>query len=431
MLCHRDYHSRNLMRHAERLYWIDFQDARMGPATYDLASLLRDAYVDVPEELQDELKERFRQKAAPDEPREVFRRRFDLMCVQRNLKALGTFGYMATVRQQPGLPAVHPAHPGPRAAQPVALPGARAALADALAPRPGARLTRDDTMKTARIEEFGSHVGEEVLVRGWIHNKRSSGKLQFLIVRDGLGLRAGGGVEEGGAARGVGRRSRRRGRSRRSSSRARCGTTSARPAATRSTCARPRCCRPVHDYPITPKDHGTAFLMEHRHLWLRSARQHAIARVRHTVVKAVRDYLDDQGFILADTPIFTPAACEGTTTLFGVPYFDEGTAYLTQSGQLYNEATAAAHGKVYCFGPTFRAEKSKTRRHLTEFWMVEPEIAFAHLDDAMALAEGLVCSRGRAGAREAQGGAEGPRARHREAREREGRPSRACTTRTR
>jgi asparaginyl-tRNA synthetase len=131
--------------------------------------------------------------------------------------------------------------------------------------------------------------------------------------------------------------------------------------------------------------------MEHRHLWLRSTRQHAIALVRHTVVKAVRDYLDGQGYILVDTPIFTPAACEGTSTLFGVPYFDEGTAYLTQSGQLYSEATVAAHGRVYCFGPTFRAEKSKTRRHLTEFWMVEPEIAFAHLDDAIALAEGLVC----------------------------------------
>ncbi len=131
--------------------------------------------------------------------------------------------------------------------------------------------------------------------------------------------------------------------------------------------------------------------MENRHLWLRSQRQHAIIRVRHAVVKACRDYLDDSGFTLVDTPIFTPAACEGTSTLFGVPYFDEGTAYLTQSGQLYSEATAAAHGKVYCFGPTFRAEKSKTRRHLTEFWMVEPEIAFAHLDDAVALAEGLVC----------------------------------------
>jgi asparaginyl-tRNA synthetase len=148
---------------------------------------------------------------------------------------------------------------------------------------------------------------------------------------------------------------------------------------------------PSQDYPITPKDHGTAFLMENRHLWLRSQRQHAIIRVRHAVVKACRDYLDDSGFTLVDTPIFTPAACEGTSTLFGVPYFDEGTAYLTQSGQLYSEATAAAHGKVYCFGPTFRAEKSKTRRHLTEFWMVEPEIAFAHLDDAVALAEGLVC----------------------------------------
>ena len=146
----------------------------------------------------------------------------------------------------------------------------------------------------------------------------------------------------------------------------------------------------THDYPITPKEHGTAFLMEHRHLWLRSTRQHAIARIRHTVIKASRDYLDDRGYLLVDTPIFTPAACEGTTTLFGVPYFDEGTAYLTQSGQLYSEATAAAHGKVYCFGPTFRAEKSKTRRHLTEFWMVEPEIAFAHLDDAITLGEGLV-----------------------------------------
>jgi asparaginyl-tRNA synthetase len=148
----------------------------------------------------------------------------------------------------------------------------------------------------------------------------------------------------------------------------------------------------VHDYPITPKEHGTAFLMEHRHLWLRSPRQHAVLRVRHAVVKAVRDFLDDAGYTLIDTPIFTPAACEGTTTLFSVPYFDEGTAYLTQSGQLYSEATAAAHGKVYCFGPTFRAEKSKTRRHLTEFWMVEPEMAYAQLEDAITLAEQLVCA---------------------------------------
>ena len=150
--------------------------------------------------------------------------------------------------------------------------------------------------------------------------------------------------------------------------------------------------QPVHDYPITPKEHGTAFLMENRHLWIRSQRQHAVLRVRHSVIKATRDFLDDRGFTLVDTPVFTPAACEGTTTLFAVPYFDEGTAYLTQSGQLYNEATAAAHGKVYCFGPTFRAERSKTRRHLTEFWMVEPEMAFAHLEDAIVLAQDLVCA---------------------------------------
>jgi asparaginyl-tRNA synthetase len=146
----------------------------------------------------------------------------------------------------------------------------------------------------------------------------------------------------------------------------------------------------VHDYPITPKEHGTEFLMDHRHLWLRSRRQHAILKVRHTVVKAVRDFLDNDGFTLADAPIFTPAACEGTTTLFEVDYFEGEKAYLTQSGQLYNEATAAALGKVYCFGPTFRAEKSKTRRHLTEFWMVEPEMAYAKLDDVMNLSERML-----------------------------------------
>ncbi|MEP6741733.1 MAG: asparagine--tRNA ligase, partial [bacterium] len=139
-----------------------------------------------------------------------------------------------------------------------------------------------------------------------------------------------------------------------------------------------------------PKEHGTEFLMDHRHLWLRSRRQHAILKVRHTVVKAVRDFFDNDGFTLADAPIFTPAACEGTTTLFEVDYFDGEKAYLTQSGQLYNEATAAAFGKVYCFGPTFRAEKSKTRRHLTEFWMVEPEMSYATLDDVMTLAERLL-----------------------------------------
>ncbi len=143
-------------------------------------------------------------------------------------------------------------------------------------------------------------------------------------------------------------------------------------------------------YPITPKEHGVDFLMDHRHLWLRSQRQHAIIRVRHEIIRAVRDYFDNNGFTLVDTPIFTPAACEGTTTLFEVNYFDDEKAYLSQSGQLYSEATAMAFGKVYCFGPTFRAEKSKTRRHLTEFWMVEPEMAYADLEEVKRVAEEMV-----------------------------------------
>jgi asparaginyl-tRNA synthetase len=245
-------------------------------------------------------------------------------------------------------------------------------------------------VESVRIGDFKGHVGREVEVFGWLHNKRSSGKLQFLIVRDGSGFaqavlaKAAVPPEAWEAAEKAGQES----------SLAITGKVKEdkrAPGGFEMEATGLRVLHAAHDYPITPKDHGTAFLMENRHLWLRSQRQHAIIRVRHAVVKACRDYLDDQGYTLVDTPIFTPAACEGTTTLFGVPYFDEGTAYLTQSGQLYSEATAAAHGKVYCFGPTFRAEKSKTRRHLTEFWMVEPEIAFAHLDDAIALAEGLVC----------------------------------------
>jgi asparaginyl-tRNA synthetase len=149
---------------------------------------------------------------------------------------------------------------------------------------------------------------------------------------------------------------------------------------------------PAADYPITPKEHGVDYLLDRRHLWIRAERQTAILRVRHEIIDAVRDFFNGQGFILADTPIFTPAACEGTTTLFPVQYFDDETAYLTQSGQLYNEANAMALGKVYAFGPTFRAEKSKTRRHLTEFWMVEPEMAYADLDDVITLAEGLLTS---------------------------------------
>jgi asparaginyl-tRNA synthetase len=247
------------------------------------------------------------------------------------------------------------------------------------------------TLRTVRIGDFRAHAGEEVRVQGWVHNKRSSGKLQFLIVRDGSGFaqavvsRATVPPEAWEAADKAGQESSLElvGKVR---------EDKRAPGGFEIDVSGLAVLQAVHDYPITPKDHGTAFLMEHRHLWLRSQRQHAVIRVRHAVVKATRDYLDDQGYTLVDTPIFTPAACEGTTTLFGVPYFDEGTAYLTQSGQLYNEATAAAHGKVYCFGPTFRAEKSKTRRHLTEFWMVEPEMAYARLEDAIVLAQDLVCS---------------------------------------
>ena len=228
-------------------------------------------------------------------------------------------------------------------------------------------------------------------VQGWLHNKRSSGKLQFLTVRDGSGFAQAvvvkAAVPEASwqAAESMGQESS-------LELTGRVKEDKRAPGGFEIEVNGLNAVQIAHDYPITPKEHGTAFLMENRHLWLRSQRQHAVIRVRHAVVKGVRDYLDDLGFTLVDTPIFTPAACEGTTTLFGVPYFDEGTAYLTQSGQLYNEANAAAHGKVYCFGPTFRAEKSKTRRHLTEFWMVEPEIAFAHLEDAVKVAEGMIVS---------------------------------------
>jgi asparaginyl-tRNA synthetase len=246
-------------------------------------------------------------------------------------------------------------------------------------------------LASVRISDLSRHVGAEVRLQGWLYNKRSSGKLQFLIVRDGTGY-----VQVVVAKAAVTPESWEAGDKAGQESSVvvtgRVKEDKRAPGGYELDGTSVQVLQAVHDYPITPKDHGTAFLMERRHLWLRSQRQHAVIRVRHTVVKAVRDYLDDNGFTLVDTPIFTPAACEGTSTLFPVQYFDEGTAYLTQSGQLYNEATAAAHGKVYCFGPTFRAEKSKTRRHLTEFWMVEPEMAFAHLDDAMAVAEGMICS---------------------------------------
>jgi len=239
------------------------------------------------------------------------------------------------------------------------------------------------------ISQLGKHVGEEVTLKGWLYNLRSSGKILFPQLRDGTGvvqcvaLKQTVAPEVWEALKGLGQESALTIR----------GTVRAdarAPGGYEIDVLDAEVFQEVHDYPITPKEHGTEFLMDKRHLWLRSRRQHAILKVRHTVVQAVRGFLDSDGFTLCDAPILTPAACEGTTTLFEVDYFEGEKAYLTQSGQLYNEATAAAFGKVYCFGPTFRAEKSKTRRHLTEFWMVEPEMAFATLDDVMTLAERML-----------------------------------------
>ena len=239
------------------------------------------------------------------------------------------------------------------------------------------------------INRLAEHVGHEVTINGWLYNLRSSGKILFPQLRDGTGvvqcvaLKNAVTPEVWVALKGLGQESA-------LSIRGTVREDGRAPGGFEIDLLHAEVLSEVHDYPITPKEHGTEFLMDHRHLWLRSRRQHAVLKVRHTVVKAVRDFLDNDGFTLCDSPIFTPAACEGTTTLFEVDYFDGEKAYLTQSGQLYNEATAAAFGKVYCFGPTFRAEKSKTRRHLTEFWMVEPEMAFAHLDDVMTLSERML-----------------------------------------
>jgi asparaginyl-tRNA synthetase len=239
------------------------------------------------------------------------------------------------------------------------------------------------------ISELSAHVGQEVTLKGWLYNLRSSGKIIFPQLRDGTGLvqgvvlKSAVPVELFEALKALGQESALAVR----------GTVRAderAPGGYELDIIDAQILQDVHDYPISPKEHGTEFLMDHRHLWLRSRRQHAVLKVRHTVVQAVRNFLDNDGFTLCDAPIFTPAACEGTTTLFEVDYFEGEKAYLTQSGQLYNEATSAAFGKAYCFGPTFRAEKSKTRRHLTEFWMVEPEMAYATLDDTMALAERML-----------------------------------------
>ncbi len=241
------------------------------------------------------------------------------------------------------------------------------------------------------IRNVSSHVGTEVLIQGWLYNLRESGKLLFPLFRDGTGIIQGVIVKSAvppevfEAARHLTQESSLRVTGKVREDRLAPGGFELEVANLEILQMIP----PENPYPITPKEHGVEFLMDHRHLWLRSTRQHAILGVRHEIIKAVRDFFDERGFTLVDTPIFTPSACEGTTTLFEVNYFED-KAYLTQSGQLYNEAAAMAVGKTYCFGPTFRAEKSKTRRHLTEFWMVEPEVAFARLDDAMALGEELV-----------------------------------------
>ena len=246
-------------------------------------------------------------------------------------------------------------------------------------------------MSQVYINDFGAHVGKEVELKGWLYSRRSKGKLHFLMLRDGTGIvqsvvakgevsdelfeQAGRiGQESSVIVRGVVR----------ADARAAGGVELGM--------LDLQVLQDVKDYPIAHQEHGPDFLLGNRHLWLRSKKQAAIMRIRSRIVRAIRDFFDDRGFTLMDAPIFTPSACEGTSTLFEVNYFDEAKAYLTQSGQLYGEAAAMALGKVYVFGPVFRAEKSKTRRHLTEFWMVEPEVAYATLEDVMDLAEGLICA---------------------------------------
>lgn len=243
-------------------------------------------------------------------------------------------------------------------------------------------------MKWTYIEDISNFKDKEVEIRGWIFNKRSSGKVRFLLIRDDTGLIQGTifsskkddplfkkfdtlTQESSLIVRGMVKEDKRA------------------PGGFELTIKDVEILQIADEYPITPKAHSTPFLMEHRHLWIRSQKQHAILQIRTELIKAIRDFFDDRGFRLMDTPILTPSACEGTTTLFETDYFDQ-KAFLSQSGQLYNEATAMAFGKVYCFGPTFRAEKSKTRKHLIEFWMVEPEVAFATLEDIIELGEDLI-----------------------------------------
>lgn len=244
-------------------------------------------------------------------------------------------------------------------------------------------------MQTTNINKLKDHIGEEVKLRGWLFNKRSSGKVRFVILRDGTGylqcvfFKGNLTDETFDLADKLGQES----------SIEVTGKVKEEPRAVGGyelDATELKVFQDSKDYPITLKDHGIEFLLDNRHLWLRSKKQVAVLRVRHRIIKAIRDFFDDRDFVLMDPPILTPNAVEGTSTLFETPYFDLGNAYLTQSGQLYAEAGAMAHGKVYTFGPTFRAEKSKTRRHLTEFWMCEPEVAFADLNDNMELAEDML-----------------------------------------
>ncbi len=243
-------------------------------------------------------------------------------------------------------------------------------------------------MESAYVSELGRRIGADVVIKGWLYNRRSSGKILFLEVRDGSGI-----VQCVAQKKVVGDDAFKEADALPVESslivEGKVRADERAPGGIELDVTAVKVVRVSQEYPITAKEHGAGFLMDHRHLWLRSKKQSAILRVRHAVIKAIRDFFDGRGFVCTDAPIFTPAACEGTTTLFKVEYFDQ-SAYLTQSGQLYAEAAAMALGRVYTFGPTFRAEKSKTRKHLTEFWMVEPEVAWAELDDVMKLAEDLL-----------------------------------------
>jgi asparaginyl-tRNA synthetase len=244
-------------------------------------------------------------------------------------------------------------------------------------------------MQKIYIQNLAPYVGETITLKGWLYNKRSSGKVKFIILRDGTGLLQCV-VFKGNVSEEIFNLADRLGQESAIEITGKIKEEKRAPGGYEMDATDLKVISEAHDYPITPKEHGVEFLMDIRHLWLRSNRQVAIMKVRHRIIKAIRDFFDDRGFTLMDAPILTPAACEGTSTLFETPYFDLGKAYLTQSGQLYAEAGAMALGKVYTFGPTFRAEKSKTRRHLTEFWMVEPEVAFNDLDDDMDLAEEFI-----------------------------------------